>query len=228
MGIRGERELRGERHGKGGRSLATAVASSFFILLSGFVQPAASQWTFEVRAGVAGSSTLVEDRVATPRVAQALAGAFTGSARAVPSPGPAVGFAARTAIGARTTAGVTADWTFTTVQATDGAGTRDLQNAGVAHAALEVRFAPAARVFGAVAFGGIRYFTEEAGAFAGGTDLSPLLQASAGARVWRGLALTTTGQIHRFGTPTIRTLGGQEGSVFRWLVQAGWTVERRR
>src|SRR4051812_37867298 len=75
---RGERELRGERHGKGGRSLFTTTASSFCIRLSfaavvasvtgaTLMNPslAAAQVHLEIHAGGVMSSTVAEDQLAT-------------------------------------------------------------------------------------------------------------------------------------------------------------------
>ena len=220
--IHGERELRGERHGKGGRLLATAAASSFFILLLAPPPAAVAQWQVEVRAGVAGSSTLLEDLVATPRVAETLGDRFEGAVRARPAPGPMFTVAAATILNPRFAAELTVGWTATRLRATDATGTRELQDLGAGHATLGVRTALTPRVSGSVGFGALRYFAEEEGLFADGSDLAPLVEVGAAANVWRRLSLRAGGQMHRFSSPVIRVLSGQEGTVFRWSVQAGW------
>lgn len=214
--------MRRKRYGGRYGICVRAVAGA---LLWGATLPAAAaaQWEFDVRAGVAGSSVLLEDLVATPRVAETLGARFEGGVRARPAPGPAVTFAARTGLNRRFSAELSAGWTATSLQAEDATGTRDLQDIGVGHATLGIRTALGGRVSGSAGFGAIRYFAEEEGVFAEGSDLSPLLEAGAAVALWRGLSVRAAGQAHRFNSPVIRVLGGKQGSVFRWMVQAGWT-----
>jgi hypothetical protein len=184
---------------------------------------AAAQWQLEVRAGLTGSSVLLEDLVATPRVAQTLGSRFQGAVRARPAPGPTLAVAARAGLNPRFAAELSAGWTGTTLRATDAGGTRDLHDLGAGHATVGVRAALGRRITGRAAFGAIRYFADAEGLFADGSDLAPLLEIGAALTVWRGLALHAGAQAHRFNSPVIRLIGGQEGSVFRWSLQAGWT-----
>jgi hypothetical protein len=188
---------------------------------------ARAQWEFDVRAGVAGSSALLEDQVASPRLAQQLGGSFEGEVRARAALGPMVTAAARTGLNPRFAAELNVGWTASTLQAEDAAGTRDLQGLGVGHATLGVRTLFGPRISGNVGFGAIRYFADEEGIFAEGSDLSPLLEAGATVTVWRAVTVRVTGQAHTFSNPFIRVLNGQDGSVFRWAVQAGWTFGGR-
>ena len=212
------RERYGGKGGKGGKAGRLALLWALAV-----PSAAAAQWEFDVRAGIAGSSVLLEDLVATPRVAEALGARFEGAVRARPAAGPAVTFAARTGLNRRFSAELSAGWTATSLQAEDATGTRDLQDIGVGHATLGIRTALGGRVSGNAGFGAIRYFADEEGVFAEGSDLSPLLEAGVAVAVWRGLSVRASGQAHRFNSHVIRVLGGKEGSVFRWSVQAGWT-----
>lgn len=196
---------------------------AFLALLVLMPAEARGQWAFEVRAGVAGSSPLLEDQVASPRLAQELEGRFEGEVRARAAVAPTVSLAARTGLNPRFAAELEVGWTASTLQAEDAAGTRDLQDLGVGHATLGVRTVLGPRLTGRVGFGAIRYFADEEGIFAEGSDLSPVLEAGVAAEVWRDLSVRVLGQAHRFSNPFIRVLNGQDGSVFRWAVQAGWT-----
>ena len=83
----GERELRGERRRKGGRSLFTMAAPSFFIPLLLHATPVQGQRVeFAARFGAAFSTPLVEDRIATATARQLLGGAVDTLVRTSPVP----------------------------------------------------------------------------------------------------------------------------------------------
>jgi hypothetical protein len=240
--VRGQRELRGERRGKGERSLATAATSPFFVAARAVIcalvaagapatAVAAQAVSFELRAGVAASSALADDIVASPRLAQRLGSSFEGDVKAVPALGPVIGATARTQLRPRIRAELGVGWTFATLRAREHSGDRDIQDVGVAQATLGIRYqvTPVLDVGGA--FGGIRYFADDRALFVEGGDLYPMIEL-AGALTTPlldgRLALHAAGQIHQFGLPVLRQAGGEDGVVMRAMVQAGIVLGKRQ
>jgi len=189
----------------------------------------AAAQSIEIRAGIVGSTPLAEDRIANPRLSVALGEAWTGSVRARPAAGPMFALAARAPLRGRGLVEVGVGWTATHLNATDAAGTRELESVGVGQATLGVRY----RLFGPVeagcGFGLIRYFAN-AGLFADGSGTSPLIQCGGGLHVGparHAITLRAIVQAHRFRTPVLRDAGAQSGSVIRFGVQAGFELWRR-
>jgi hypothetical protein len=223
MVSRGERELRGERRGKGGRSLlATAVPFLFMYLLA--AQGAAAQRVdIFVRAGVAGSTALVKDQVATAQMAQLLGSPVDEEVRAVPAPGLVLGGGVRVAFWPRVRLGADVSWTATELEAHDDAGTRPIQDLGVLQAMVAAHWALRPAVELGAGAGLTWYRSDERGLFAGGSDASPVVEASAAwtPALWHGrVASVGTAQTHGSGTPALRSAGGQDGSVTRWSLGA--------
>ncbi len=226
---RGERELRGERRGKGGRSQQFATVPSFFVLsiclLHGPV--AAQPIGLELRAGAAGSTALAEDAIAGPGLRQRFGAALRGPVRMEPTLGAWAGLAARAPLRRNTYVEVSTAATFTRLDAADDAGTRDLQSLAVLHGVVAVRYPLAPSLSLAGGFGGVKYFTEERAVFAEGSAISPLVEADlawhrdVGGRV---LSLRAFAQAHRFGTAAIRRAAGADGTVFRYGLGAGWLI----
>ncbi len=193
------------------------------------VEPAwAQEILLELRAGVAGSTAIVEDLIASPQLVQRLGGAFEGDVKAVPSPGPVLAVAVMTAMRERMAFELSAGWTFTTLRAATDGSSRKVHDLGVGHAILGVRYAVNEwwRLTGG--FGAVRYFADE-GLFAEGNALQPIVElGNAVTTPWLGrrLTLRAAGQIHRFGTPVIRSAGGEDGTVMRALIQAAVLIGR--
>jgi hypothetical protein len=218
MVSRGERELRGERRGKGGRSLL-ATAAPFFFICQVFAAPAAGQ-RVEVygRAGLAGSTALATDLVADESIPNAIGAPVDEDVRAVPAPGLTVGAGVRIGFWPRATLGLDAAWMPTELQAKDGSGTRPIQDLTVLQTIVSASWAVRRGVELGAGAGFIWYRTEETGLFAGGNNTSPVLEVSAGwtPDYWNGrLALIAAAQTHRFGTPVLSGAGAQDGSVTR-------------
>ena len=223
MVVRGERELRGERRGKGGRSLlATAVPFLFMYLLS--ASPAAAQRVdIYARAGAAGSSALLTDRIGDATIPNVLGVPVQEEVRAVPAVGPLLAAGARVAFWPRATLGVEGSWTPTELEAKDDAGTRPIQDLTVVQGMVIASWAVRRAVELGAGAGAIWYRSEGEGLFAEGSDASPVLELSAAwtPSVWDGrLALVAAAQTHRFGTPSLRAAGGQDGSVTRASLSA--------
>jgi hypothetical protein len=223
------REIRGERHGRSGRSRqhATArfVAAITIAACASVPGRAAGQGiAFEVRAGVVGSTPLAEDRIASQALLERLGARFDGGVKAVPAPSPIVAISARAPLRGRFEAELSAGWTFADLRASDAAGDRSIQSLGAGHAIIGVRYRPASLWDVGGGFGVLRYVADDTGLFADGVDLSPLLEGSVGIAVpgSRGrVVLRATGQAHRFNTPALRFSRAADGTVLRASVQAG-------
>jgi hypothetical protein len=223
MVSRGERELRGERRGKDGRSLL-ATAAPFFCIYLMFASPAAGQRVdLYGRVGMAGSTALVTDLVADASIPNAIGAPVDEDVRAVPAPGLTLAAGVRVAFWPRATLGLDAALTSTELEARDGSGTRPIQDLTVLHTIVNVNWAVRPTVELGAGAGFIWYRAEEKGLFAAGTDASPVIEVSAGwtPAYWNGrLAVIAAAQSHRFGTPVLNQSGGQDGSVNRVSVTA--------
>jgi hypothetical protein len=223
MVSRGERELRGERRGKGGRSLLATAAPFFFLYLLLPTPVAAQLVSVHGRAGLTASSPILIDQVATPAMSQLLGARVDGEVRVVPGRGLTVGGGVRAEFWPRIGLTADVDYTATELQADDGSGTRAIQDLGMLQGLVGVNWSvrPAIEVGGAA--GLLWYITDERGLFAEGSDTSPVAEARL---AWTpGLlhgrvAVTGAAQTHRFGTPVIRAEGGQDGIVMRYTIAA--------
>jgi hypothetical protein len=223
MVSRGERELRGERRGKGGRSLLATAAPFFFMYLLS-VQPLSAQRIgVHVRGGVTASTPLLTDQVATPAMAQLLGATIDEEVQVTPSTALTLGCGVRAAFWPRIGLTADVDYTVSELVAEDDGGTRTLQDLGVVQGTVGLSWAvrPWLEVGGGA--GLLWYLTDDAGLFAQGADTSPVAElrvgwtpAFAGGRV----AVVGSAQTHRFGTPIIRAEGGQDGNVTRYGIMA--------
>jgi hypothetical protein len=223
MVIRGERELRGERRGKGGRSLLATAVPFFFVCLMAATPAASQQIDMYARAGAAGSSPLVTDQVATAQVAQLLGAPVDTEVRAVPAIGPVLAAGARVAFWPRVKLGLDVSWSPTELQAEDGEGRRPIQDLSVIQTMVQTAWAVRPAVELGAGAGLVWYGSEDEGLFADGSDAAALLEVSAAwtPGLWGDrLALVGAAQTHRFSTPALRAAGGQDGSVTRVSVSA--------
>lgn len=223
MVVRGERELRGERRGKGGRSLLATAVPFFFIYLLSVCPAAAQRVDIYARAGAAGSSALVTDRIADASVPNVLGVPVQEEVRAVPAVGPVLAAGARVAFWPQVTLGLEGSWTPTELEAEDDAGTRPIQDLTVVQGMVGASWAVRPAVELGAGAGLIWYRSEDEGLFADGSDASPVLEVSAAwtPGLWDGrLALVAAAQTHRFSTPSLRAAGGQDGSVTRASLSA--------
>ena len=219
---RGERELRGERRGRSGRSLSATAAPLFFVLLA--QAPLAGQAIRPlVRVGAAGSTVLVEDAVATPGLRERF-GAVDANVEGRAAPGPLVEAGLEVQLRPRVRLSAVASWQASSLQAEDGAGTRRVQDLSLLAGLLEVGFGIRGPLEVSAGAGALSYRSEEFGIFDEGSDLVPLARVGAGGTLsWRGHVVRLGGfaEGHTFGTPAIRRLGGENGMVMRYGVQAG-------
>jgi hypothetical protein len=178
----------------------------------------------ELRVAVLSSSTLVEDLLAVPALKARFPDLGTSpTARAAISPEFSVGVSVPLK-GSVRLAGLVG-WQPTTLRAKDIGGERDVQDLSVLHALLEAQFSVRATpVFISSGVGMLAYRGGDEGLFADGADLAPLLRLGVGAR-WavagQQVTVRALGDMHRFGTPLIRTAGGSSGGVLRYGIQLG-------
>jgi hypothetical protein len=204
------------------------LAVSAVMLWLVVARPVSGQ-TVELRAGLASSTALVEDAIANPLLIAALEDAWQGPVRAEPAVGLALTLIGATPLRGRSALELSVGWASSRLDAADAAGTREIQDLGVGHATLGVRYSVAGPAEAACGFGVLRYFAD-GGLFEGGAGLSPLVECGTGVR-WgtarRAFTVRATAQAHRFRTPLLRDAGAQSGTVLRLAVQAGIALGRR-
>jgi hypothetical protein len=235
--IRGERELRGERHEKGGRSFLEAIAPSFFIPLWFFrrvVRPAlagsialllavpvSGQVRFEVSAGAAGTRAVVRDPIATGNVRDSIPG-VQDELSAKFATAPRLGLGVVVPMRPRTEAIVRASWSPSSLRSQGGDGARDIADVSIFEAVFSVR----SRVWRALelsgGFGGLYFDGDDVGPFSDGADIAPVLEGSLGTAFDRGghrLHVRGLAQLHRFNTDALQSARISGGSVVRYGIE---------
>src|SRR5690606_32150175 len=173
MVIRGERELRGERRGKGGRSLLATAAPFFFICLMFPAHARAQRVDLYGRIGAAGSTALVTDQVATSQMAELLGAPVDEEVRAIPKPGLALAAGARVAFWPSVVLGADVEYASADLEAEDGSGTRPIQDLTVLQATVGPSWAVRRALELGAVVGLIWYRADERGIFAAGSETSP-------------------------------------------------------
>jgi hypothetical protein len=219
---RGVRELRGERHGKDGRSLLATAAPFFFVLLCA-VPVSAQRGGAYVVLGAAASSPLVRDGVATPELRRRAAGVVQSEVRVAPTAAVQAGGGWRVPVRERVALEVEVLWSPAQLGADEDGQRRDLQRIHVLQAALGTTLRLRGGIEAGAGAGVIGYATARQGIFAEGASATPVVRAHA-AVVLPGLngrlAVRAAAHAHRFGTPALRRAGGTDGTVRRYDVGA--------
>lgn len=196
--------------------------------------------TLEARAGVALSTPLVRDAVADADVYRAIFGGpvthLAEEVRVGARVAPVVGLAVRMALRREVSLEVAGGWTFTELVGRQGDESWRIQDLGIGHGVVALRYDVTERHHVRGGLGGIRYTSEARGLFRDGGELRPLVEVGGGVG-WRAggvrIGLDVAGQAHGFGTTAFRSAGGSgvrgaDGTVFRLAVQAGITRARGR
>lgn len=235
MVSRGERELRGERHGKGGRSLRATAVSSFLFLPSLLLPLAAlpchpgmaagQALQGEVRVGLARSTRLVSDAVTGPILQTELRERLQAPVSARLSTGLQVTGVVRTRLRPDLDLEVSGGWSRAQLEARDAGGNWPLQSVSLLQGVLGVRLVRDWGGYVSAGVGALQYLSPARSIFREGTGgLRPLLVVGLGAmHRLAGIPfdISLEGQGHRFTTPAITQAGGSEGSVMRLLLQLG-------
>lgn len=221
----GEREYRGERRRKDGRSLLATAAPSFFVLvmLMCAVPVGAQRIDVVLRGGVSASTSLVEEQVAAPTIEQIIGAPVDDRVRAVPAPAPNVGVVVRAGFWPNAWVEAGADYARGVLNADEDGRTRRMQDLGVLQGTLGVSWAVRPSIELGASAGLLRYDTEERGLFAGGTGNMGTLGVRVGwtpSLLSGRLSLDAGALTHRFGTTAIRQAGGIDGNVLRFSLNA--------
>jgi hypothetical protein len=201
------------------------VTAALVIEPFGFPSQAMAQpLGFEMRAGITRSTALAEDAVANIELEQLLGLAFLGGVTARPATALTLALSALIPLRQRTLLDVSLNWTFSRLHAEDVNGRRPLQRLGVGQIGVGIRYKLHPRIDTGCGFGAVRYFADETGLFATGSQLTPMLECGAGVTLAvgpRAIVVRVFGQAQRFRTPALRDAGARTGSVFRFGAQAG-------
>jgi hypothetical protein len=209
----GERELRGERRRKGGRTWATTAASSFFVCLVSAAGVAAQGLSVEPRAGVVVSSGLYADAV------------IEGFAPVEVAPGPAfeAGLIARTPLSPLWAVEVELTYATGSLEADGDGASRRLSDLKVVGGAVRVRRAWRG-IEGVAGVGGLSYDAPDARAYAEDSSVFPsgvLGLAVPFAVAGQRLRVEATARVHRHQTPVLDDAGADAAFVVRGGIQAG-------
>lgn len=171
-----------------------------------------------VRLGVAASSALLEDSV----------GPGADPVVATPDAGPSVGLSAALRVQPRVHVEVELGWSGVDLAADDGRASWTADELGVLQGALLARVRLARAFYGRGGVGLIRYAGEREGGFLeDDAQTHPYVTAGVGAEHRAGsfrLFAELNGQAHRFSFRDLRAAGGESGTVWRGLLQAGAAV----
>lgn len=189
--------------------------------------PAAAQGlVVEVRGGMVASSPLSEDEIASPLLLESvdLGGREARTVTVRPALAPLVVLVARTGLKPRLALEAAGGWTFGELRGDSGEEEWTVQDLGVGHAVLALRYRLRPRLHVRGGLGAIRYAADQEGIFQDGSELRPLLEVGAGTG-WRiggvRATLELTGQAHAFATPAMRREGAVDGTVYRAALLAG-------
>ena len=180
----------------------------------------ATDGPFEValRLGVAFSSALLEDSV----------GPGADPVTATPGAGAMVGLSAALRVRPRLHVEFELGWAGVDLAAADGRASWTADELGVLQGALLARLPFGRRFYGRGGVGLIRYAGEREGGFlADDAQTHPYATAGVGAEHRAGrvrLFAELNGQAHRFSFRDLREAGGESGTVWRGLFQAGAAV----
>jgi hypothetical protein len=199
------------------------MASAALLVLAIWLPPqeAAAQVQIRGHVGLAMSSALVRDNVASPSVRRIVPGVEEEVLLLV-APGPALGVGVRTPLRPRLVLDADVDVALSELRVSGGAGERGLQSVAVVEVGAAISRAVRPRIEVGGGAGLTAYLTAREGLFRDGSRIAPLLSARLSwtpAIADDRIALVARGQVHRFGTPAIREAGGTDGTVGRAAIQ---------
>ncbi len=242
---RGERELRGERRGTGGRSsiyrrpLCLYMTRHFLFaalaaLLAGSLDPASAQDItarkngFQIRIGAMGFTPLVRDGVRSSAVEDSITADQSDDVSVRQQIAPAITIAALLPLRARTELELSATVASSALQGEDDFGTWDMGTVTLANALIGVSYAYRPSLLFHGGAGLTKLFSAAEGLFAKGSGMHPLLEAGMSwvTPIHSAFQLDARAQMHPFATESLRDEAGQQGGVFRVVVTGSYTVGR--
>jgi hypothetical protein len=112
---------------------------------------------------------------------------------------------------------------YTLARLHSSASDANVQNTGVPHAGISLRYEVRERLHVRGGFGGLRY-GEGSGMLRDAGGIQPMIHGAAGATalaLGRAVSVELFVQGHSFGTPALRRAGGTDGRVLRFGVRGG-------
>ena len=229
---RGERELRGERHGKGGRSLSTTTAPSFFmatlfsLLFAASAKPAESQARIEVHVGYGASGTVVTDGIATPVLSGNLGNIDVQPVTAKFKPAPEAGVGVVLPLGTGTKAIARASFSPSTLRATERGVERDVQDVTVLQGLLALRREVGSVVEIGAGLGATYLAADDRALLRGGSSIAPVLELMLGAGRNIGehrMHIGAVTQLERFSSQALIDSRGNAANVMRYALRGSMT-----
>ncbi|MEO5509321.1 MAG: hypothetical protein ABIV28_00835 [Longimicrobiales bacterium] len=188
--------------------------------------PLHGQARLQLKAGFAASGLVLRDQIATPGLRSLLGNGVDEDVSARFKPAAMLGLGVEVPLRPGTQVMFAGSWSGTTLEAEDGAGTRDVQDVSVIQAVFGMRRMIGDLLEASGGFGAIYFSGDGRGLMAGGADVAPLVEAGLGGGWNSGehrIHVRAVGQLHRFGTEAITSIGGQSGNVKRYGIEAAFT-----
>ena len=204
------------------RSFPVAVALAAFGSGAAAQQVETRPW-FDAKLGVALSSRLVRDAVASKVVGDSIPVDFASPVDVKLRPSPVITLSAGFPLSGRSAVEASASYGLGRIFATDGAAEWDVQDAGLATAIVGLRqtVKPWLDLHGGV--GATKFFSESRGLFSAGSDVQPIFEVGASTQfdLPVRVLLDARLQAHTFGTEALRQDGASDGRVMRLVIQGG-------
>jgi hypothetical protein len=240
---RGERELRGERRGTGGRSsiyrrplclfihFRFALAALVVTLSASAEQALAQQSsrlpTIHVRIGAMMFTPLIEQNIREVRdTSFGVLRTFTAKQQIAPVLSAALSAPLRP----RVVAELSAAYARSALQGHDDFGDWDADDLSVINVNIGIRYQRWTRVSLDGSVGITKLTGSNAGIFERGNPLRPLLEAgvTVAIRAPFPLEVIARAQTHTFNTGVLQDMGAEAGQVWRGMVLVGTTFGRKR
>lgn len=201
--------------------VAATMMTGGSVVLAQQAEPA-RPW-FDAKLGVVFSSRLVRDNVASVVVGREIPVGFAPPVELELSPAPVITLSAGYPLRPRSSVEASASYGLGRIVARDATSEWDVQEAGLATAAVGLRhtLSPWLDLHGGV--GVTKYVAESRGIFAAGSDVHPLVEFGASTQLDLPVKVLFEArmQAHSFGTAALRRDGGSNGQVLRLLLQTG-------
>jgi hypothetical protein len=240
---RGERELRGERRGTGGRSsiyrrplclfmhCRLALTASFAFLTcspdAGFAQQTSRLPTIHLRVGAMMFTPLIEQNIREVRdTSFGVLRTFTARQQIAPVLSAALSAPLR----AKVVAELSATYASSALQGRDDFGEWEADDLSVINVNIGIRYQRWSRVSLDGSVGITKLTGSNAGIFERGNPLRPLLEAgvTVGIPAPLPLELVARAQTHTFNTGVLQDMGARAGQVWRGMLLVGTTFGRKR
>jgi hypothetical protein len=202
---------------------------AFTALLAGlagpsFAQQSSRKLAFQVRVGVMGFSSLVEDELGSSGVTDSIPGQ-SDRVSVRQQPAPTLVAAALVPLRERTALEISAGFAASSLRGEDDESDWDMGGVSVATALLGISHGFTEKIQGHGAIGLTRLFGDQS-LLNEGNSVRPVLEAGVSLMtpLHPALRLDARVQAHRFNSTALQNEGATDGTVLRWVIAGSFTV----